>query len=159
MANYHIQPSKLQGEIVIPPSKSQTLRAILFATMAHGMSTIRNYLSSPDTVAMINACRLLGAEIKINDAQLTITGCAGKPQTPADIIDAGNSGQVLRFVAAIAALTEGYTVITGDQSIRSNRPIQPLLEGLTQADVLAVSSQCNGYAPVIIKGPLRFIFF
>ncbi|MCR9191314.1 MAG: 3-phosphoshikimate 1-carboxyvinyltransferase [Gammaproteobacteria bacterium] len=155
MANYHVQPSKLQGDIVIPPSKSHTLRAILFATMAQGVSTIRNYLSSLDTVAMIDACRLLGAEIKISDTQLTITGCAGKPQTPADVIDAGNSGQVLRFVAAIAALTEGYTVITGDESIRNNRPIQPLLDGLTQAAVLAVSSQSNGYAPVIIKGPLR----
>lgn len=152
--NYHISPSKLCGDITIPPSKSHTLRAILFASLAKGSSQIHNYLPSPDTVAMINACRLLGANIRIEPHLLHIHGTDGKPQTPTNVIDAGNSGQVLRFVAAIAALTSGYTVLTGDHSIRTNRPVQPLLDGLTQLGVFAVSTQGDGSAPIIIKGPL-----
>lgn len=152
--HYKINPSKLTGSITIPPSKSHTLRAILFASLAHGNSIIRHYLPSPDTTAMIHACQLLGATIEIEAHQLTIRGTNGQPHTPNNIIDAGNSGQVLRFIAALSALTPGYTVITGDQSIRTNRPIQPLLDGLTGLHVFAESTQQNGTAPIMIKGPL-----
>ena len=57
MINYIVKPSAtLHGTITIPPSKSHTLRAILFASLAHGTSNIHHYLHSPDTTAMINAC-------------------------------------------------------------------------------------------------------
>lgn len=153
--HYHIKPSKLHGTISIPASKSHTLRAILFASLAHGRSVIHHYLHSPDTHAMIKACQLLGATISISERSLHIVGTGGKPHTPTDVIDAGNSGQVLRFIGAVAALASGYTIITGDLSIRTKRPVQPLLEGLTHLGVFAVSAQNNGSAPIIIKGPLR----
>jgi 3-phosphoshikimate 1-carboxyvinyltransferase len=92
---YQIKSSRLQGNITIPPSKSHTLRAILFASLAKGKSIIRHYLPSPDTQAMIHACQLLGAQITLDEQQLTIMGTNGKPKTPDNIIDAGNSGQVL----------------------------------------------------------------
>ena len=152
---YRVSPSRLQGAITIPSSKSHTLRAILFASLARGQSTIRQYLPSPDTQAMIAACRLLGAEIEVTPQHLTILGTAGKPKTPENVIEAGNSGQVLRFVAAVAALTPGYTIVTGDASVRTNRPVQPLLDGLKLLGVFAVSAQGNGSAPIIIKGPLQ----
>ena len=137
----------LKGSISIPSSKSHTLRAILFASLAHGKSIIHRYLVSPDTTAMINACQLLGAKITVTPYQLIIIGTQGTPNTPANIIDAGNSGQVLRFIGAVAALCPGFTVITGDESVRNNRPIQPLLDGLLQLNVLAISTQGNGSAP------------
>lgn len=153
--DYRVRSSRLQGALTIPSSKSHTLRAILFASLARGQSTIRQYLPSPDTQAMIAACRLLGADIQVTPQYLTIIGTAGKPKTPENVIDAGNSGQVLRFVAAVAGLTSGYTVVTGDASVRTNRPVQPLLEGLQHLGVFAVSAQGNGSAPIIIKGPFQ----
>lgn len=153
--NYRVRPSQLQGFLTVPSSKSHTLRAILFASMARGQSLIRNYLPSPDTQAMIRACELLGAQITVTPSLLTIQGVDGQPSTPTDVIDAGNSGQVLRFVAAVAALTPGYAVLTGDESIRTLRPVQPLLDGLSALGVLAVSTQENGAAPIIVKGPLQ----
>lgn len=156
MQNYIVKPtSKLQGIITIPPSKSHTLRAILFASLAKGTSKIHHYLHSPDTTAMINACSLLGAKITVNTDLLIIEGTSGKPSVPDNIIDSGNAGIVYRFIAAIASLISGYTVITGDHSIRSNRPIQPLLDALTQLKTFAVSTRENSYAPIIIKGPLQ----
>jgi len=154
MLSYRVKPSGLQGEISIPPSKSHTLRAILFAAFARGVSTISNYLPSPDTNAMLAACRLLGAKIEVSPHRLMIRGFAGKPSTPSQVIDAGNSGQVLRFIAAVSSLCEGYTVITGDDSIRTNRSMQPLLDGLNGLNVFAKSTQNNGFAPVIIGGNL-----
>ena len=156
MLNYIVKPSaKLHGTITIPPSKSHTLRAILFASLARGISKIHHYLHSPDTTAMIQACKLLGAKITVNSDLLIVEGTAGSPSVPDNIIDAGNSGQVLRFIAAIAALLPSYTVLTGDHSIRSKRPIKPLLDALTQLNTFAVSTRGNGYAPIMIKGPLQ----
>lgn len=147
-----IQASKLSGIHKIPPSKSQTMRALIFAALSTGRSLIRNYLHSPDTEAMIHACRLLGAQIKVMPEILEIEGNLHSAE---DVIDAGNSGLVLRFIGAISALTPHYTVITGDESIRRRRPVKPLLEGLTQLGAFAVAAQGNDHAPILIKGPLK----
>ncbi len=153
--NYRIKPSTLSGEITIPPSKSHTLRAIFFASLAQGESHVHHPLDSPDTKAMVEACRHLGARIKRNNGKMFIAGVAGKPHVPSITIDAGNSGIVLRFITAIAALSTEKIIITGDHSICSNRPILPLLQALDQLQVTTTSLRGNGYAPVMIKGPLE----
>lgn len=155
MKSYKIRPSKLRGSISASPSKSQSMRAILFATMASGKSIIKNCLNSPDIDAMIKACRKLGAEISCRQNTLEIIGVAGKPSIPDDVIDAGNSGQVLRFVAAIASLTKGTTVLTGDHSVRYNRPVRPLMDGLSQLGVECYSTKDDDHAPLVVRGPLQ----
>lgn len=98
------EPSKLSGELVVPPSKSHTLRAIFLG------GTVENALESPDVDAMRRAVRDFGE----------------KP------IDCGNSGIVLRFMSARAALHPFKTILTGDHSILHNRPMKPLLSALEQ---------------------------
>lgn len=154
MTYYTVASSKLSGTIKIPASKSHTLRAILLASLATGISKITDYLPSPDTEAMIAACRQLGAIIESTETVITVQGNKGKPTLADDVINVGNSGQVLRFVAAIAALNEGYTVLTGDHSVRYNRPIQPLIEGLTGLGATCISTKNDGHAPLLVKGPL-----
>lgn len=156
MAHFKVVPSSIQGEITIPPSKSHTLRAILFGAFAEGTTRIANYLSSPDALAMIQACRLVGAKIAIHNHCLEIEGIAGNVRVFEDVIQAGNSGIVLRFLAAIAALSSHYTVITGDESIRHKRPVKALLDGLQQLGALAISTRGDDFAPVIIRGPLLY---
>lgn len=150
-----VKKSTLVGNISLPPSKSHTIRAILLAAFAKGTSLLHNLLDSPDAACAIQAARQFGAKVISTSTGLAIQGVAGYPRTPSNVIDAGNSGQVLRFAGALAALSEGYAVITGDDSIRSNRPIQPLLDGLKGLKAWAVSTQENGYAPFIVKGPLQ----
>jgi len=150
-----IQPSTISGSIKIPPSKSHTLRAILFALMGEGKTTIHNTLESPDSVAMIEAIKLLGAKVEKFSDRLEIIGVNTNLSPAENVIDAGNSGQVLRFIGALAALIPAYTVITGDPSIRHNRPVKPLLSALSQLGVFAESTRQDGYAPIIIKGPMQ----
>lgn len=154
MADFIIEPSQLAGELHIPPSKSHTLRAILFASLAKGRSLIEQYIDSPDTNAMIEAVRLLGAKVTVLQNVLEIEGVNGKPKLPEDVIQCGNSGIVFRFIGAIAGLIPGYTVITGDHSIRYNRPIKPLLNALNELGAFATSTRGNDFAPVIMKGPI-----
>lgn len=106
-------------------------------------------------MAMVSACRQLGAVIKQQGNTYVITGVNGKPKTPDDIIDAGNSGQVLRYIAYIAGLQDQYIVITGDASIRHNRPVQPIIEALAQLNMVCESMRGDAYAPLIIKGPFK----
>ncbi len=155
MASVRIKSGKLHGTITIPTSKSHTIRSLLFALMAKGKSHIRHPLPSPDTFAMLDAIRHLGAKVDMDQKALIIGGTAGKLQPAEDIIQCGNSGQVLRFIGAMAALSPSYTILTGDLSIRHNRPIKPLLDALSQLGALAVSSRLDGYAPIIVKGPLQ----
>lgn len=155
MADCTVQPGKIHGGIRIPASKSQSLRAILFAALAKGTSTIHNVLSSPDAEAMMRACTLLGAKIDQSGSTYTIQGIGSALQPPADIIDAGNSGIVLRFIAAIASLGSFPIVISGDASIRAQRPMQPLLDALSKLGVSARSTRNNGFAPLIIEGPIK----
>lgn len=154
MAKFLISPSILKGSLIIPSSKSHTLRAIFFALMGKGLSQIHKYLPSPDTYAMLRAVKMLGAKVQQVNTTLRIEGTAGRLKVPEDIINAGNSGLVLRFIGAIASLLPTYTVITGDKSIRCLRPIQPLLSALQHLQADAYSMGLNGFAPIIVKGPL-----
>ena len=152
---YKVKKSQIAGDVFIPPSKSHTLRAILFSLMAKGKSVIRNYLVSADTFAMIDAIEQFGAKVKMEGDYIEVEGVVGKLKRPNDVIQAGNSGQVLRFIAGIAALIDSYVVITGDESIRMRRPVKPLLDALTSQNVFAESAALNGHAPIIIKGPMK----
>lgn len=151
---YTVEKSGLSGSITVTASKSHTMRAILLASMAEGSSVIRQPLPSPDTAAMIAACAALGAGIVQDGDALRVQGTGGRLSVPRQVIDVGNSGQVLRFAGALASTLPWYTVLTGDASVCSIRPMQPLLDALGQLGAFAVSSKNDGHAPVIVKGPV-----
>ena len=154
--NITIKPeSFVRQQVAVPPSKSHTMRAIHFASLASGISVIDNYLHSPDTRAMLAAWQSFGAKIKQTKSQLIVTGCAGAPRVPTDIIDVGNSGQVLRFLAPIAALLDKPVIFTGDHSIKNNRPSYPTVTALQQLGVAQCACLNDLHPPLIIQGPLQ----
>ncbi len=134
----------------VPPSKSYTHRGVLLASLAEGSSRILKPLISRDTRATIQACSAMGAVVAETDSAIEVRG--GRPSTPDDVIDAENSGTTLRLMTSVLSLApEGYSVITGDRSVRK-RPMQPLLDALGQLGVEAWSARPNGCAPVIVRG-------
>ncbi len=155
MRHFLITPSSLNGSVTIPTSKSHTMRAILFAALANGKSSIHHYLPSPDTNHMLQACRLLGAHVAFKPNLIEIDGINGNILPLNDVIHAGNSGIILRFLAAIAALSPNYVVITGDHSLRTQRPMGTMIEALNQLGAFAVSSRGDKYAPLIVRGPIK----
>lgn len=143
---WSVRKSTLKGKVAVPPSKSHSIRALLFASMAEGTSTVTNLLSSPDVERMAEAMRQGGAQItgeKIVGSQLHFKD---------GVIEAGNSGQVLRFVGALAALGDKSVTITGDESLQRQRPVVPLVEGLTGLG--AKVSSVGGRAPITVQGPI-----
>src|SRR5579885_1010773 len=138
------------GTVKPPSSKSYTHRAITIASIASGESIIRNPLLSRDTIATIEACRAFGAEIDTGGNFVKVKGT--RPSVPDDVIDAQNSGTTLRFMTTLmAAASHGYTIITGDSSLRK-RPMQPLLDSISKLGAKAFSSRNDGHAPIIVQG-------
>ena len=96
--------SKLSGEIVIPASKSHTIRAVAIATMAEGRSVLRNPLDSADARSALRAAEEFGAGVKVEKGAWTIDGTGKKIIGSASFIDVANSGTTLRIFSALAAL-------------------------------------------------------
>ncbi|QCC58004.1 3-phosphoshikimate 1-carboxyvinyltransferase [Natrinema thermotolerans] len=151
--NVTISPSSVAGTARAPPSKSYTHRAILAAGYADS-ATVRDALWSADTRATARAVGLFGGDVdRGDDGRLEIDGFDGRPDVPADVVDCANSGTTMRLVTAAAALADGTTVLTGDESLRS-RPQGPLLEALADLGATADSTRGNGQAPLVVTGPL-----
>ncbi|NGX40095.1 MAG: 3-phosphoshikimate 1-carboxyvinyltransferase [Chlamydiae bacterium] len=144
----YIEPSQISGRLTPPPSKSHTQRALLFAMRGIGKSVIRGVLDSPDVEAMIGAISSLGASVSRVGDTIEILGGFSPSTTK---IDAGNSGQVLRFIGSLAALFPTTTIITGDSSIQSRRPMEPLLSALRELGARAEKHPEGGYQ---ITGPI-----
>ncbi len=150
-----IKPSCITGEMFIPPSKSETMRAIVFASMATGESLIKNILLSPDSFAMIEGVKSFGAKVTQEGTTLKIVGVGGKPSLPDHPIDVGNSGLALRFMLGFAALVEGEVLITGDHSIKTRRPVKPLLDVYKKSGMVALSFEEREDQMLSIKGKLE----
>jgi len=99
-----IEKARLSGNIVCPPNKSYTHRAIFLATLANGKSQIRNVLLSRDTIATINACKNFGANIQIEGSNVTVKS-SGEIRLQTSDIDASNSGTTIRIAVAISSLS------------------------------------------------------
>ena len=104
MANLMITPSKLSGEVKIPPSKSMAHRAIICAALSDGLSIIENIDYSDDIIATIEGMKALGASIVKYDDYLEIVGIykSNKENNEFRIINCNESGSTLRFLVPIS---------------------------------------------------------
>ncbi len=151
-----VRKSRLKGEVVMPASKSHTIRAVAIASLAVGESTIRKPLVSGDTQATVNCYQALGARIDTADSKLwKVTGTGGEITAPPESIDVGNSGTTLRIAMGSAALAgKGQTTtFTGDEQIQT-RPVGPLMDALGDLGAKCASLRNNGRAPVEVTGRL-----
>ena len=145
----------LKGSVRIPPNKSHSFRALIMAALAEGKSRIVAPAVSNDWMRGVEALEMFGAGIapKAGNAW-EVTGAGGKLSTPDDVVDCGNSGITLRFFSALAACCEGYTVLSGDHSLRHIRLCQPLIDALNELGAWAVCTKGDGHAPVVVRGRL-----
>ena len=159
-----IYPHRFSGSVRIPASKSHTIRQLLTASLADGVSQIHYPLDSLDTRSCVSACKAFGAEItesRNSEAsgggelvKWEVKGNNGfkhKSVSPNTKIDVGNSGTTLYLALAAAALQNEWIEFTGDEQIQK-RSAALLLDALTGLGVQCKSSA--GCAPIMIKGPL-----
>jgi len=147
----------LQGEVRMPPSKTHSFRALILASLADGISFIRYPKPSGDWHEAVKAMRMYGAKIEeIEEHVFRVEGVGGQLQTPTDVINVNNSGTMLFFIAGVAAACPGWSVITGDESIRTLRKISKnLFEPFQELGAEIISTKNDGMAPLVIKGKVN----
>lgn len=124
MGDLKIYPSKLKGEVKIPPSKSMAHRAIICAALSDKLCKIDNIDYSDDIIATIDAMKSLGATITSHKDFVEIVGiCKDIQYTQYNrIIDCNESGSTLRFLIPISLLFKGSSRFVG----RGNLGKRPL---------------------------------
>lgn len=141
----------IQADVTVPGSKSYTHRILIASALACGTSRIFGALHSEDTLLTLEALRQFGIAIDLKKEHISVFGAGGKLSAPEKPIYLGNSGTSMRLLAAVAALADGMTTLTGTSRL-CERPIQDLLNGLNQTGISAVSSKNNGCPPIDIRG-------
>ena len=142
----------VDGEVVLPGSKSYTNRALAIAALADGRSTMRGALFSDDTAAMADSLRRLGIRVEEDPeaCRFDVYGQAGRlPATEAELF-VGNAGTAARFLTAMLALGHGRYRLDGAPRMRE-RPIQPLLDALESLGTKAYSEAGTGCPPIIVE--------
>ena len=144
-------PSKLQGVINAPASKSSMQRACAAALLSNGTSTIVKPGKSNDDLAALDVIQKLGARVSYNaNGSISINSNGVKPVT--NEINCGESGLGIRMFTPIAALSDQSITINGSGSLL-NRPMDFFDEIFP---VLSIAIQSNkGKLPLQIQGPLQ----
>jgi 3-phosphoshikimate 1-carboxyvinyltransferase len=150
--------SAVVGHIAVPGDKSISHRAVLIAAVADGDTRITGFGRSADTEAALAAVRALGAEVREDDVDVVMVRGVGLRglEEPAEPIDCGNSGTLMRLLAGVLAGQEGRRFeLTGDSSLRS-RPMERIAEPLRRMGARIETT--GGRAPLLIDGaPLQAI--
>jgi 3-phosphoshikimate 1-carboxyvinyltransferase len=150
-----VSSSNLKGTTRIPGNKSGTARAIILGGLAEGVSRISNPLPGIDSYSIVNMMRALGAKIDTSrPGEWVFEGVANRPQVPGCVLDAGNSGTGYYMITAIAALVDGFSVVSGDYQI-CYRPAQPLIDALNDLGAKVFSTRNSGTAPLVVRGPMK----
>jgi 3-phosphoshikimate 1-carboxyvinyltransferase len=142
-----LAPAPIRATVTVPGSKSQTNRALVLAALASGPSVIRNGLEARDTRLMRGGLRELGVQVAESGDQWQVI----PPSTfHGDVtIDCGLSGNVMRFLPALALLADGPVHFDGDEQAYA-RPMGPLLGAL--AELGAEVEDTGGSLPFTIAG-------
>ena len=146
----------------MPGSKSHTIRALILATLAEGVSEIKNPLPSADCLSTAAAVPLIGAEVNLNlltddepGSSWIVTGAGKNIHLPGDVVNVGNSGSLLYFLSPVAATFDGWSVFTGDDSIKA-RPVDHVVDVLRQLGAEAyISRPGSKGCPLLVKGGVK----
>ncbi len=127
---------KKQASVDIPYSKSMSTRLLMLQALSDGLVSYAG-LSDADDAA------------RLKKALYWIDNC-NKSAVPL-IIDAGNSGAVMRFLTAYLTLVPGTWMITGSDRLKE-RPVMELVDALNSLGADVKYAVDENKIPLIIRG-------
>jgi len=151
-----IKYSKLSGELLAQPSKSDAHRKIICACLANGKSVVDNIVLSQDILATIEGMRPTGAKIQleknIHDRYTLNIDTTNRKIDNKRIINCKESGSTLRFLSLIYAAFGGETTFIGEGRL----PLRPMDEAfrIYQQDNISLTKG-DISLPFTIKGNLQ----
>lgn len=152
--------NKLEGTITVPGDKSISHRAVMFGSIAEGITKIKGFLKGADCLSTIDCFRKMGVDIEETEEEIIVhgNGLHGLKE-PVDTLDVGNSGTTTRLISGILAGQNFSCRLSGDDSLNS-RPMKRVMTPLSMMQAKVSSEFDNGCAPLLIEGaPLKAIHY
>jgi len=152
----------LHGSLRVPGDKSISHRALIFGALTVGETNISGLLEGEDVLNTGKAMRALGAVLeRTGEGAWRVHGVGvGGFRTPAETLDFGNSGTGCRLVLGAVAGCPIRATFDGDASLR-RRPMQRILDPLTQMGARHESAAAGGRLPITLAGarePLPILY-
>lgn len=132
MSSLVVRPQSrgLRGRASVPGDKSIGHRALLFAGLASGRSTLRGVSAGLDNRATSGALEAMGARYERRDEVMVVDGVGLHGlRMPSGAIDCGNSGTTMRMIAGVLVAQKFGTRLFGDASL-TGRPMKRIVEPL-----------------------------
>jgi 3-phosphoshikimate 1-carboxyvinyltransferase len=149
--DYLVQPGgRLSGTVRVPGDKSISHRAVMFGSLAEGVTEVSGFLDGEDCLCTMKAFEAMGVRIeRLSSTQLRVHGVGLHGlRAPATPLDLGNSGTSMRLMAGLLAGQTFASTLTGDDSL-SRRPMRRIVEPLRQMGANIETSE-RGTAPLRI---------
>lgn len=139
---------ELKGEITIPADKSISHRAVMFSSLAKGISTIENFSKGADCLSTLSVFKSLGVEAQFKDEKTLLINAKNTLAAPKEDLYCGNSGTTMRLMSGILAGQNFDSILKGDESL-SKRPMDRVIKPLNLMGAKIIS---DGKAPLKIFG-------
>lgn len=144
----------LHATVTVPGSKSLTNRELILAALADGPSRLLAPLHSDDSARMVDALRSLGVGIELEPG----TGRFGDdivvtpvwPLHGDTVVDCGQAGTVMRFVAGLGGFARGDVTMTAHESAL-HRPMGAMITALRDVGV-DIDDGGHWALPFIVRG-------
>ncbi|MHC4959053.1 MAG: 3-phosphoshikimate 1-carboxyvinyltransferase [Planctomycetota bacterium] len=140
-----VRPGRISGSILVPGSKSVAQRALILATRRGG--TILNVPESNDVRTMGEGLRALGFTVEESPGERTVSGSMNDVDSTVDV---GDNGTAARCLAALAAVRDATTIVTGSERMQQ-RPMKPLCDALRELGATVEGDNL----PLTIRGPVK----
>lgn len=141
----------LRGEVEIPGDKSVSHRSVMLAGLCDTTVHITNFLHAADCLSTAAAMEALGVSVRWSgDTTLDVTGRGFDGLTePAGILDAGDSGTMLRLMMGLLAPQPFLSTFTGDAALY-RRPMGRVITPLSQMGARIVGRAGGKYLPITV---------
>ena len=138
--------------VTVPGSKSITNRALLLATLADGVSTLRGALFSDDSRSFLKCIQDLGFAAYADEETkcITVTGLGGRPPVDTASVYVGSAGTAARFLTAYLGACEGVWHLDASPQMR-RRPMAPLLDSLQRLGCEVSCGDKPGFFPFTLR--------
>lgn len=141
----------LKGEIGIPGDKSVSHRSVMLAGLCDTPVRVENFLHAADCLSTAAAMEALGVSVRwSDDTTLDVTGRGFDGLTePQCILDAGDSGTMLRLMMGLLAPQPFLSTFTGDAALY-RRPMGRVTEPLSKMGARIAGRAGGKYLPITI---------
>ncbi|MFC3038922.1 3-phosphoshikimate 1-carboxyvinyltransferase [Virgibacillus xinjiangensis] len=145
-------PNPLKGTIEVPGDKSISHRAVIFGSLAEGVTKVTHFLDGEDCMRTVHAFQTMGVNIKREGDSLIIDGKGiAALEEPDQPLYFGNSGTTSRLMIGLLAGLPFFTASWGDPSL-SKRPMDRVVNPLRDMGAIIDGREKGSKLPLSIRG-------